>query len=204
VGDKDNLFPSGAPTYETGWIWTGDQGLVLAWAAEAFELAPTDWEVIFPGVPGRANMFQLADQIRQGMAPLFDADGVLHEAPYFANSLGNYNIDYSSGRGVFMRYIARADAVFRHEPSWLPSDAHVLHTADAVIARLGEQSPTMYSWNYPKEQSVLDTWKAKVTGLSEGNPCLCNDAPLWSGATPELVFHGIALDALTAATAVAQ
>jgi hypothetical protein len=204
VGDKGNLFANGAPTYEVGWIWTGDQGLVMAWAAEAFKLTPMDWAAIFPGVPNRANVFHIAVQIRQGMTPLFDADGVLHEAPYFANSFGSYNIDYSSGRGVFMRYLAHADSLFRHEPSWLPSDANVLHTADAVIARLGEQGPTMYSWNYPREQGVLETWKNKVTGQAEGDPCLCNDAKLPPEATSELVFYGIALDALTAATAVPQ
>jgi hypothetical protein len=99
VGDKDNIFPFGAPDYEVGWIWTGDQGLALAWAAESFELTQADWHAVFPGAPYRAKAFQMAGQIRHGMAPLFDADGVLHEAPYWANSYGNYNTDYSSGRG---------------------------------------------------------------------------------------------------------
>jgi hypothetical protein len=205
VGDKDNIFPFGAPDYEVGWIWTGDQGLALAWAAESFELTQADWHAVFPGAPYRAKAFQMAGQIRHGMAPLFDADGVLHEAPYWANSYGNYNTDYSSGRGVFMRYISRADRVFRQEPGWVSSDTQTLHTADAVIARLGEQSPTMYSWSHPREQDVLNAWKAHVTGESEGDPCLCNDAALsTTNTTQQLVFYGIALDTLTAATAATQ
>lgn len=204
VGDDENLFPRGAPDYEVGWIWTGDQGLALAWAAEAFELAGTDWNAIFPGAPYRARAVQLAGQIRRGMAPLFDADGVLHEAPYSANSWGNYNIDYSSGRGVFMRYLSRADQVFRREPGWVSSDALTLRTADAVIERIRELSPTMYSWSYAGEQAVLNTWKQLVTGNSEGDPRLCNEAALSTAATDRLVFFGIALDAMTAATAVTQ
>jgi hypothetical protein len=205
VGDVRGNFANGAPTYEVGWIWTGDQGLALAWAAEAYRLAPTDWKAIYPDTPDRSSVFQLAGQIRQGMTSLFDVSGVLHEAPYFANSSGSYRIDYCSGRGVFMRYIARADDQFRHQPTWLPSDTHILQTADAVIARLAEgENATMYSWNYPSEQTVLDTWKKKVTGPTEGYPQLCNAARLSPDATSGLVFYGIALDALTAATAVPQ
>lgn len=206
VGDKDNYFHLGAPDYEVGWIWTGDQGLALAWAAESFKLTQADWQAVFPGAPYRAKAIQMAGQIRDGMTPLFDADGVLHEAPYNANSYGIYRTDYSSGRGVFMRYISRADQAFRQESGWVSSDTQTLHTADAVIAMLGEQSPspTMYSWNFPKEKDVLNSWKAHVTGESEGVPCLCNDAALSTDPTEQLVFYGIALDTLTAATAVTQ
>lgn len=202
VGDKDDHFAGGQPTSEVGWIWTGDQGLTMAWLAEALGLAPADWQAIFQGGLSRAGIFQIATDIRNGMAPLFDGDGVLHEAPYSANSLGPYNIDYCSGRGVFMRYLAFADASFRNDPSWNSSSARILSTADAVIARLGELEPTLYSWSYAGEKGVLQTWKDKVTGPAEGDPCLCNDAVLSPDATPELVFYGIALDALTAATAV--
>jgi hypothetical protein len=51
---------------------------------------------------------------------------------------------------------------------------------------------------------VLDCWKTQVTGQSEGDPCLCSDAALSRDDTQELIFYGIALDALTAATAVTQ
>lgn len=204
VGDAKGLFPKGAPTYEPGWIWTGDQGLAVAWAAEAFKLTQIDWRAVFPGVPYRAKAFEMAGQIRRGMTLLFDADRVLHEAPYRSNSLGDYNIDYSTGRGVFMRYISHADQVFRLEPGWGSSGAEVQSTADAVIAQLAEPSPTMYSWSYSREPDVLATWKAKVNGDSEGDPCLCSGAVRSTDPKAELSFYGIALDALTAATAVAQ
>jgi hypothetical protein len=204
VGDEKDLFPKGQPEYQVGWIWTGDQGLAMAWAAEAFVLAPADWDAIFPGTRDRSKVFLLADQIRKGMTSLLDAEGVLHEAPYWANSGGNYRIDYCSGRGVFMRGIASADAVFRHQPSWHPSDAVVLSTANAVIALVQQPAPTLYSWNYSAEQAVLDTWKEKVSGPLEGFPTLCSDELLSPVDIQELVFHGIALDALTAATAVPQ
>lgn len=204
VGDVKGFFAEGQPNYELGWIWTGDQGLTLAWAAEAFGLTETDWRALFPGVPYRAKALEIAGQIRRGMEPLFDADGVLHEAPYAANSLGSYNIDYSTGRGVFMRYISRADQVFRRESGWVSSDAKIQSTADAVIAQLREADPTMYSWSYRSEKGVLSAWKARVSGESEGNPILCNNAALSSADPREnLSFYGIALDALTAATAVA-
>ena len=202
VGDKNHIFRFGAPDYEVGWIWTGDQGLALAWAAESFDLTQADWHAVFPGAPYRAKAFQMAGQIRHGMTPLFDAEGVLHEAPYRANSYANYNTDYSSGRGVFMRYVSCADRVFRQEPGWVSSDTQTLLTADAVIAKLEEQSPTMYSWNYPREKDVLYSWKAHVTGESEGCPILCNEAALSTNTTQQLVFYGIALDTLTAVTAV--
>lgn len=204
VGDSNDVFRFGAPTYEVGWIWSGDQGLALAWAAEAFGLAPADWDAVFAGSPYRARALEMASQIQGGMAPLFDVDGVLHEAPYSANSKGNYNVDYCTGRGVFMRYVSRADRVFRQEPGWITHDAQSLNTADAVIARLAEPSPTMYSWSYSKEQAILNAWRARLSGNAEGDPCLCSDARLSIDATPQLVFYGIALDVLTAATAVAR
>lgn len=202
VGDEGGYFPKGQPNYEVGCIWTGDQGLALAWAAEAFQLAPTDGQGVFPGAPYRDKAFQMANLIRRGMETLFDADGVLHEAPYASNSWGGYNIDYATGRGVFMRCLSRADRVFRNQPGWLPSDERVQQTADAVIELLGTPSPTMYSWKYGTEQDVLNAWTSRVSGPTEGTPRLCNSASLSTANAERLVFYGIALDALTAATVV--
>jgi hypothetical protein len=172
--------------------------------AESFLLDTSDWKKIFGDSTNQSSSVQTADTIRQGMTPLFDNSGVFHEAPFYANSSGNYNIDYCTGRGVFMRYLARVDQVFRGQPGWSSSSVRVRSTADAVIARLAEPNPTLYSWNYPSEEAVLDVWKAKVKGSTEGTPSLCNPAILDQQPAPQLVFYGIALDALTAAMVAVQ
>ncbi|QPF83157.1 hypothetical protein IC762_26010 [Bradyrhizobium genosp. L] len=118
--DYENKF-----MWQPGLVWTGDQGLMLA--------ALTEYAAIHP--KSAPEVFDVVGAVSKGLASLlFDADGVLQEAPFTAFFTGDGK-DYVCGRGVLLRHLS-SPAVERHVgPGFRgriqATNAHAVATWDA-------------------------------------------------------------------------
>jgi hypothetical protein len=105
------------PTWEPGWVWTGDQGLVLSALAGVMQIkdALNKW-IETSGVDpsfdpdGFQNdvLAWIVTIVAGARSLLFGAaDNVLREPP-FSSSFGDDPKDYVCGRGVLLRYLSEA------------------------------------------------------------------------------------------------
>lgn len=97
--------------YTPGQRWTGDQGLLLGGLAAMLQIKDVvqNQPVIRANDPNFGqNALQLAQSLVAGVEWLFDSDIVLHESqlngPF--GDINKFLIDYSVGKGVYMRYLA--------------------------------------------------------------------------------------------------
>ncbi|WP_316801843.1 hypothetical protein [Pedobacter nototheniae] len=107
------------PTWEEGWLWTGDQGMVLAalcdlrsikkdiytWVTEnkiddKFKMTSFESSI-------ENYILLIAKGIEQGLVG--ENDGVIREAPFTANFGAEFGNDYLAGRGIMMRYLGALD-----------------------------------------------------------------------------------------------
>jgi hypothetical protein len=86
------------PTWERGWVWTGDQGLLLRGLAA----------LILDGNEHQAVFTPIFHRVVFGVRSLLfgTTDKVLREAPFGSSFNAAYAPDYVGGRGVLMRYIS--------------------------------------------------------------------------------------------------
>ncbi|HET7065730.1 MAG TPA: hypothetical protein VFI49_15775, partial [Rudaea sp.] len=108
---EDTYVETSDPGWERGWLWSGDQGLLMAAMAEVV-LMQNDFRQ-FPGFdPAFAR--DKCNYIAAGIEHyLFGKDAVLREAPFRAAFNPpppnvNYANDYVGGRGVLLRYASEA------------------------------------------------------------------------------------------------
>lgn len=114
------------PDWERGWVWTGDQGLMLMALAQ---VVSTGLEV--PGVDATVfrNVFVA---MTAGVETLMFGgdDKVLREPPFDSSFASNYAPDYVGGRGVLLRYVS--EPVVQNVLGRPVARAGVLATAQAV------------------------------------------------------------------------
>ncbi|HEV8694789.1 MAG TPA: hypothetical protein VGQ93_11505, partial [Lysobacter sp.] len=90
------------PDWEPGWVWTGDQGLVLVALAQV--LSP---ELDMPNVDLAVFRNAFVTMTAGVEALLFGGtDRVLREPPFDSSFGSNYAPDYVGGRGVLLRYVS--------------------------------------------------------------------------------------------------
>jgi hypothetical protein len=176
------------PDWEPGWVWTGDQGLMLVALAQ---VVSTGFDV--PEVD--SSLFQNAfDAMSAGVETLlFGADKVLREPPFESSYGVSYAPDYVGGRGVLLRYVSEP-VVQKVLGRPLGRDG-ILATAQAVWnSRDTDSNQFATLWNAGGDaaynQKFVATWGAGEVGISDWDLVPSN----YYG-----VLQANGLDALTAA-----
>lgn len=98
------------PTWENGWVWSGDQGLLLAALAEIYAVRNE-----LPAVAGSGfDTARFAAEVQNAFVIISTGvkillwgapDQVLREAPFNSSFVDDPN-DYVCGRGVLLRYLS--------------------------------------------------------------------------------------------------
>jgi hypothetical protein len=182
------------PDWEPGWVWTGDQGLMLAALAEYCALvgqtSPTG---------GKFGPFEVLEQTAWCVdLRLFDADGVVQEAPFDSSFGANFAKDYVGGRGVLMRHLG-SDQVRRYRDF----SGKVMTTADAAWASR-DAKPYPANWNPGadgKNRPEFPGAYANAMGYGDGTLEWDFDQ---QDVTMQAVLKGAILDALGARIQVAR
>ena len=121
------------PTWEQGWVWTGDQGLMLAALPEYSRIVPDTG-------PGPMDIFWRIGQGVQSI--LFDSSNVLQEAPFHSSFDEAFATDYVGGRGVLMRHLA-SHAVRKS----FDFEQKIVATADAAWQSCDAANQFAQDWN---------------------------------------------------------
>lgn len=103
------------PTWHKGWVWTGDQGMLLAALSGMLAIKNNlgDWimknkkETNFNANAFDKKVRTYISLVSKGIktALISDVDHVIREAPLVANMGPEFGGDYLAGRGIMMRYL---------------------------------------------------------------------------------------------------
>ena len=112
------------PTWEKGWVWSGDQGMLLAALIDMLAIKNNvetwviknkiDQDFKVNDFENTVNTY--IDLLSKGieMALIGKADGIIREAPFHANFGPEFGNDYLAGRGIMMRYLGKARKQITH------------------------------------------------------------------------------------------
>jgi hypothetical protein len=126
------------PTWEKGWVWSGDQGMLLAALSDmvAMKNEIAAWvkeKNIDPSFSIEAferKAHSYINLLSKGiqLAMVGESDGLIREAPLLGNFGPAFGNDYLAGRGIMMRYLGKLQKEF--------SDGHltknIADTAEAI------------------------------------------------------------------------
>ena len=105
------------PTWEKGWVWSGDQGMLLAALTDLLYMKNDleAWVLKNKVDPSfRREEFEktvknyvrlLSSGIKKALTG--NADNIIREAPFNANFGPEFGNDYLAGRGILMRYLGQ-------------------------------------------------------------------------------------------------
>ncbi len=112
------------PTWEKGWVWSGDQGMLLAALTDMLAIKNNlaDWVIknkIDPDFKAEAfenTVKKYINLLSKGVkaALIGNADGIIREAPFKANFGPEFGNDYLAGRGIMMRYLGKLSKQLNH------------------------------------------------------------------------------------------
>lgn len=179
-----------SPTWERGWVWTGDQGLMMMVLAELLVLG------IRPPGFDQTLFYDAFVTMAAGIEVLlFGAtDRVLREAPFGSSFNHTYAGDYVGGRGVLLRYVSE-NTVRKALGRWLNPEG-ITATAQAVWNSRDSRTNQFASlWNKAGD-AAFD--KNFVQWWGSGNADI-GDWHLDSNEIVAGVLQANGLDALTAA-----
>jgi hypothetical protein len=103
------------PTWEKGWVWSGDQGMLLAALTDMLSIKidlaawvlknKIDPEFKIGDFENTVTTYinLLSKGIKTALTG--NADGIIREAPFNANFGPEFGNDYLAGRGIMMRYL---------------------------------------------------------------------------------------------------
>ena len=107
------------PTWHKGWVWTGDQGMLLAALSDLLAIKNNlaTWisvhkkEVNFDIDAFTGKVHHYVSLISKGIKTTLvsNRDHIIREAPLIANMGPEYGSDYLAGRGIMMRYLGTLD-----------------------------------------------------------------------------------------------
>lgn len=127
------------PPWEEGWVWTGDQGMLVAALADMMavkdELAEwlikTKRDPAFDKIRFEGRIRELIAVIGQGVkkALISNVDGILREAPCLASFGPVHGRDYVAGRGILLRYLGKTEI---KSLLGVDLDENIVKTAQAV------------------------------------------------------------------------
>ena len=127
------------PPWSDGWVWTGDQGMLVAALTDMFlvrhQLA--DWlarnniDADFDTLVFEKRIRFLIMQIGNGIqtALISKEDSVIREAPCLSGFGPNHGNDYLAGRGIMMRYIGAKE---EKKLLGVNLSENIIATADAI------------------------------------------------------------------------
>ena len=105
------------PRWEKGWLWTGDQGMLLAALNEmySFKNDLAEWVIKNKITAGfslekfEKEVSYYVQLLNEGVkaALVSNLDGIIREAPFNANFGPEFGNDYLAGRGIMMRYLSK-------------------------------------------------------------------------------------------------
>lgn len=105
------------PTWEKGWTWTGDQGMLLAALTDLLAIKNNlaDWvsknkmEKNFKANDFETTVKNYIALLNKGVKSALtgNADGIIREAPFNASFGPEFGNDYLAGRGIMMRYLGK-------------------------------------------------------------------------------------------------
>jgi len=105
------------PTWEKGWVWTGDQGMLLAALTDMLAIKNdlTTW-IIKNKINPDFKVEEFENTVKKYIhllskgvkkALIGNADDIIREAPFNANFGSEFGNDYLAGRGIMMRYLGK-------------------------------------------------------------------------------------------------
>ncbi|SHJ08116.1 glycoside hydrolase family 76 protein [Pseudozobellia thermophila] len=105
------------PPWAEGWVWTGDQGMLVAALTDMLALKEElaqflgSRDVSFDSMAFEARLRHLIKLIGLGVknALVSDVDGIIREAPCLSSFGPEHGRDYLAGRGIMMRYLGNEE-----------------------------------------------------------------------------------------------
>lgn len=107
------------PTWEKGWLWTGDQGMLLAALTDmlaikndlAAWITKNNLVVDFESDMFEKKVIHYITLMSKGIetALISNKDHIIREAPFKSNFGPEFGGDYLAGRGIMMRYLGTLD-----------------------------------------------------------------------------------------------
>jgi hypothetical protein len=96
------------PTWSEGWVWTGDQGLLIGGLLDLLTLKDNLTEYLNPNFDTEVR--QIIQKLVRGVqeALIGKGDGIFHEPPCLS-SYSTYANEYRGGRGILVRYMGVQD-----------------------------------------------------------------------------------------------
>jgi hypothetical protein len=145
------------PKWEPGWVWTGDQGLILAALAETY-LLRDDLSAIVGQDLNANDILNTFTTISTGLSMLFGAkDKILREAP-FNSSFSDDPNDYVAGRGVLLRYVSEASVREVMKSPYYPDG--IAATAQAVWASRDQSNNQFHAgWTTGSDTGFNETFR---------------------------------------------
>lgn len=198
---KPDYMHDDRPDWQEGWVWTGDQGLLLGAFAGLLRVK-SDFKKIDPkfDVPGfERDVTNFIRDLSTGLTDLLfsSEDHVLREAPFNSSFGSNYGWDYVGGRGVLLRYLSDSNV-----RTFLGHDFDVQLNATAQAAwesRNPSNNQVSVYWNQRNDESFAKTF-SKAWGYPDNIIVKWGyDAENPDGAA---ILQAMGLDALSAAIAI--
>lgn len=107
------------PPWAEGWVWTGDQGMLVAAISDMIAIkddlerfiAENELDPAFDVVGFEKEASSIIRSIGTGVenALIADVDGIIREAPCLSSFGHVHGRDYVAGRGIMMRYLGSQD-----------------------------------------------------------------------------------------------
>ena len=107
------------PTWREGWVWTGDQGMLLQALTDLLAVKDeiSKWHQAigsgetFDPAAFEKRIRQFIRIIGQGIQSLLvgKSDGIIREAPFTCSLGPEFGRDYMAGRGIMMRYLGNPE-----------------------------------------------------------------------------------------------
>lgn len=117
--DGSGYTETSHPTWYKGWVWTGDQGMVLAALTDMLAIKNNlaEWilknkkETDFNAATFEKKIKTYISLISKGIKTTLvsHTDNIIREAPQKGNMAPEFGSDYLAGRGIMMRYLGRLD-----------------------------------------------------------------------------------------------
>ncbi|HUZ57832.1 MAG TPA: hypothetical protein VMU83_03525 [Hanamia sp.] len=126
------------PTWEKGWLWTGDQGMLLTALTDMLAIKNNlaAW-ITKNKIKSEFNADDFEKRIKHYIvllkkgiktALINDTDSIIREAPFTSNFGPEFGNDYLAGRGIMMRYLGILDK----KNTRLDFQRSIQATADAI------------------------------------------------------------------------
>ena len=113
--EGSNYLDKSHPPWAEGWVWTGDNGMLVAALTDmlavknelAVWISKNNLDPDFDADAFDVKIRSLITLIGNGVktALISDKDGVIREAPCLSSFGPNHGNDYVAGRGIMMRYL---------------------------------------------------------------------------------------------------